>query len=387
MSRTPQLSRRNRPNQQSWQSRRTWWSPRAWQTWLVLIAVVVLGGLGTLTWWHGSARFSPGTGPDFHLDPPQELDPSDLQAMTSGIPVLCYHYFRPSFAPGYLVRVLGAVILSLPTLGPKEFWTTPISEFERHLRYFRDHGIAVVTLDDLVAASQEGRPVPRPAVVLTIDDADQSVYELAYPLLKKYGLRAHLFVPTGKVGTQWSGLTVCSWSQLREMQTAGVMLLESHAHDLHWKIATPQGWEPVIWHPDQVPEAAVVDQLPATDRPHLARQSESVTRSAALEMTMAGTYRAVAADLLTSRNCLAARTGRPPAFLAWPYGFASDGLDSVAAAVGFSGTVSLHPTPWQVSESLWHIGRVGMTAKATPDLLKSFCSRADGDGLLARKEP
>ena len=48
------------------------------------------------------------------------------------------------------------------------------------------------------------------AAVLTIDDADRSVYELAWPLLRKYGMRAHLFVPTAKVGTSWSELEVCT---------------------------------------------------------------------------------------------------------------------------------------------------------------------------------
>ena len=43
----------------------------------------------------------------------------------------------------------------------------------------------------------DGRPLPSAAVVLTVDDADVSFYELAFPLLKKYGMRAPVVSTSG----------------------------------------------------------------------------------------------------------------------------------------------------------------------------------------------
>lgn len=359
-------------------SPRTRKSGSNWRTWVVMVAVAMLCALGALTWWHGNERFVPSSGPGTYLDSPVELDTEKLVGMGQGVPVLCYHYFRSGFEPFYLLKVVAAVVLSLPTLGPKEFWTTPIGEFERQLRFFRDNDIAVLTLDDLATAADEGREVARPAVVLTIDDADRSVYELAYPLLQQYGFRAHLFLPTAKVGQKWSGLDVCTWPQLREMQASGTILLDSHGHDLHWKISTPRGWEPVFWHPDQLVRAAnsggSVAVMPARLDPNLIGNADPFQLTAVLT----GQYGTVASDLMTSRQVLLASAGRNSTYLAWPYGYASDALDSLAASVGFTGTVSLHPTPWNLSESLWHIGRIGVTAKVTTDQLAGlFVTNSD----------
>ena len=93
-----------------------------------------------------------------------------------------------------------------------------------------------------------------PGLVLTIDDADRSVYELASPLLREYGVRAHLFVPTGQVASRWSGIEVCGWAELREMADSGVVLLGSHTHDLHYKVGTDRGRQPVFWNPDRIGE-------------------------------------------------------------------------------------------------------------------------------------
>jgi len=357
---------------------------------LVLTAVVLLVTFSIATWWNGSGRQVPSSGePHANLDRPEELDLATLQDGVDGIPVLCYHYFRRGFAPVYLLRVLGAVVLNLPTLGAKEYWTIPSAEFERHLRYFRDHGISVLTLDEVAAANRTGTPLPRPAVVITIDDADASVYHLAFPLLREYGFRAHLFVPTAKVGKRWSGLEVCDWEQLRRMQESGVMIIDSHTHDLHWKIETEGEWEPVLWHPEYLPDPGGMGTVTrSSDSP-----AETGTRTGAvggplqLQRALAGPLNAVAKDLLTSRQALTDSVRREPHFLAWPYGFASDALDSIAAATGFLGTLSLRPAAWHEEEAPWHIGRFGITAKTTLDQLAKMFLPPHGDKLLAGRAP
>jgi len=293
------------------------------------------------------------------LDTPRELRDDDLKSVHDGVVILCYHYFRPTYDPEYMSRVLGAVILNLPTLGYKEFWTTPITEFERHLRYFRDEGIPVLTLDEL-----DDPGLPTPAVVLTIDDADRSVYDLVFPLLEEYGMRAHLNVPTAKVGTRWSGLNVCTWSQLKEMAASGHVLMESHGHDMHWKVVSDRGFEPSFLHPDKMSaeDAEILASvLPDQDDPSLV--------AVRIVDALTGTHAAVAADLWTSRRLLAEHTGRHPDFLAWPYGFATADLDSAAAGLGFRGTLSLSAGAWRPGDSPWHMRRYAVTAKTTLELI------------------
>jgi len=295
------------------------------------------------------------------LDVPRHLMDTDLKRVDDGVVVLCYHYFRRTYDPDYMARVLGAVILNLPTLGYEEFWTTPIAEFERHLRFFRDQGIPVITLDDL---ADRGDDLPTPAVILTIDDADRSVYELVWPLLREYSVTAHLNVPTAKVGQRWSGLDVCSWEELAEMAASGNVLLESHGHDMHWKVATDEGYRPSFLHRDGLSAGDPADLaalLPDVDDPGLL--------SPGVRATLTGAHALAAADLWTSRRLLETRTGRAPEFLAWPYGFATAGLDSAAAALGYRGTLSLSAGPWRRGDDLWHLNRYAVTAKTTLELI------------------
>lgn len=73
-------------------------------------------------------------------------------------------------------------------------------------------------------------------VHLTIDDAYRNVYEIAFPILKEYGITATLFVPTSKIGRTCyepdyrTSQTYCTIQQLKEMRDSGIIHIESHGH-------------------------------------------------------------------------------------------------------------------------------------------------------------
>jgi len=324
---------------------------------LLGIAVLLASGCGDRT-----DITEPGDLSAYHLDPP-DLATGGFPPITDGVPVFCYHYFRSGFDAVYFMKVLGSVLFGMPALGPREFWTTPEGEFEKHLRFFRDSGTAVMTLNEVADLIEAGGDLPDRAVVLTIDDADLSVYELAYPLLKKYGMRAHLFVPTAKVNSSWSELEVCSWEQLAEMAASGHIIIESHTRDLHFKVRTPEGLEPVFFHPDWIPEQSRLRN--SKDLARQTRTNPEVGLPENLTEVLSGPYGVVAADLMASRMDIRAGTGTWSQWLAWPYGFASDELDSLGVAAGFRGTVSLYPVAFSTQDSTLHVGRFALTAKTT----------------------
>ncbi len=299
-----------------------------------------------------------------------------------GVPVICYHYFRPRFDPGYLVRVAGSLLFGLPALGDREFWTLPAAEFENHLRYFRDHGITVMTLQEVQALIEGQGDIPDKAVVLTIDDADRSVYTVAYPLLRKYGMRAHLFVPAAEVGSAWSGLDMCSWDELKQMHDSGFVILESHTNRLHYKAPLRGIMEPVFWNPELIDRDVLV-----TDLQDLNRYQDAVATLAGpgWEDLLQGRFRPVAGDLLASRAAIFHNTGARALWLAWPYGFGNGDLDSVAARAGFTGTVSLAPRAMSPETGLWDVGRYTVTARTTTADIAALFSRDDsGSPVIAR---
>jgi peptidoglycan/xylan/chitin deacetylase (PgdA/CDA1 family) len=313
----------------------------------VAAVLLLIGGCGDRP-RSGAAGSAATAANSIAMAPGNQLDPPALAALSKvpvagGVPVLCYHYFRGTIAPGYALRVLGSVVLGLPALGPREFWTTPVAEFERHLRHFRDSGTAVVTLDEVADLIAAGKPLPAKAVILTIDDADQSVYRHAFPLLKKYSLRAHLFVPTAQIGRSWSGLRLCDAGQLREMAASGLVLIDSHTHDLHYKLPAAGGPRPAFLQPEGIPR----ERRLATSDPQ------------------AGRWAPIIADLQTSREQIVQLIGQRSPWLAWPYGFASPALDSLSLALGFRGTVSLSPRAFGPADRDLRVGRYTLTAHTT----------------------
>jgi len=68
--------------------------------------------------------------------------------------------------------------------------------------------------------------LPRKGVCITFDDCYSNLYEIAFPILKRYGLKASLFAPTKLIGTRG----FMNWDQLREMARFG-NTIESHTHN------------------------------------------------------------------------------------------------------------------------------------------------------------
>jgi len=89
--------------------------------------------------------------------------------------------------------------------------------FENHLQYLNTNGYSTVSLDRLAAFFNLEDQLPPNAFVMTFDSAERWVYDLAYPLLKRYGYTAAVFIPTGSVGNPKN----ITWAELAEMAAAG----------------------------------------------------------------------------------------------------------------------------------------------------------------------
>lgn len=92
----------------------------------------------------------------------------------------------------------------------------------------------ILSVDELYEYLESGSLPCRPCTVITFDDALENVYTTAYPLLKKNGIPATIFVPTGLIGksmkTNEGGKKVMSLDQLKELSTNENITLASHCH-------------------------------------------------------------------------------------------------------------------------------------------------------------
>jgi len=99
---------------------------------------------------------------------------------------------------------------------------------EPRLLYLSANGYRTIATDEIARLVIDGvRPGPR-SVALTFDDAWESAWSVAFPLLKQYGLRAILFAIPGRVGDGHERSPFVTWPQLRELHESGVFDVQSH---------------------------------------------------------------------------------------------------------------------------------------------------------------
>ncbi|MEW6552123.1 MAG: polysaccharide deacetylase family protein [Campylobacterota bacterium] len=114
-----------------------------------------------------------------------------------------------------------------------------LSIFEEHLQYIKSKFTSIFP----------GENITGNCVCLTFDDAYVDFYYLIYPLLKKYGLKALLAVPSKyildscdeisetRMGFEHNDLfanyekgTFCTFKELKEMVDSGLVRIGSHSH-------------------------------------------------------------------------------------------------------------------------------------------------------------
>lgn len=99
------------------------------------------------------------------------------------------------------------------------------SNFEAQMTWLTRNGFEVVRLDDLGAFLAGRRPLPRKSVVITFDDGYESVHRHAFPVLRRLGLPATVFVYTDFLGAG----DALTWPQLQELQASGLVEVQSHS--------------------------------------------------------------------------------------------------------------------------------------------------------------
>ncbi len=88
--------------------------------------------------------------------------------------------------------------------------------FLKHLNFLKENNFNVLPLSKLILFLREKKSLPEKSVFITIDDAYKSVYEIAYPLLKKFNYPFTVFVSTNNVAKNNSS-NFMTWTMLNEI--------------------------------------------------------------------------------------------------------------------------------------------------------------------------
>ena len=112
-------------------------------------------------------------------------------------------------------RVLSARTPS-SAIDPGMFVTGPT--FERHLALLTQ-SYTLVTIDQMGRWLAGDATFDRPPCALTFDDGWRDNYEVAFPILQRYGAPATVFLITGAIGSPG----MLDWPQILEMERAGIV--------------------------------------------------------------------------------------------------------------------------------------------------------------------
>ncbi len=139
----------------------------------------------------------------------------------SHVAVLMYHYVVPE---KYNVEPNNARI--------------NLEAFEQGMKFLHDEGYHTATLKELEQYVKGEIQLPEKTVVLTFDDGYQNNVVYAYPVLKKYGFKANIFIVGTKLSDQKQKFipTAKTTISRQEMKaTSDVFAYHSHTYNLHYK--------------------------------------------------------------------------------------------------------------------------------------------------------
>ena len=136
------------------------------------------------------------------------------------LPILMYHSLQKD------IKMQGTYVISP-------------GDFERDIKYLKEHGYTSVTFAQLVDFVTNGTPLPEKPVMITFDDGYYNNLLYGEPILKKYGFTA-VISPIVSCTEEYSNLDNISpvygcagWEQLKSAMENNTFTVENHTYNLH----------------------------------------------------------------------------------------------------------------------------------------------------------
>ncbi len=230
---------------------------------------------------------------------------------TNGVAVLGYHHLLPD---------------NINKKYRKKSITLSLETFEEQMQLLYENGYSSLTMEELSEYLDGNIAVPEKSVVLTFDDGYLSNYIYAYPILKKYGFRATVFVITGMVMDKTEELNskrlnFIGWDQIH--QYGDVFEHGGHTHNLHYVTGSYS---------------------------HLVSSPK----------------RKIIADLKKSQDLLQTE------YFAYPYGQYNDKVIDALKETGYKMAFTTNPGRVFPGDDLYRLGRLCIDRKTTMNMFKDY---------------
>lgn len=236
------------------------------------------------------------------------------------IPVLMYHTFdeNPKF-PG------------INTTG---------EQFKAQLTYMKENGYTAITTEEFVMYQKGLKKLPLKSFMITIDDGYESVYDIAFPILKELEMKATLFVITSHIelGHRFD-IPILTWEQIKEMHNSGYVEIGNHTHDLHWRgNNNTAGYEAMIFN--QTKDGRTI--------------------------TNAERERMIISDLKHAHQLIEQNVGEAPKTFAYPYGAYDQVAERAVKSLRYDVVHTVKPGVNFHDGDVAHVKRINMTSEVNP---------------------
>lgn len=264
--------------------------------------------------------------------------PVALLTPSEGVSVLMYHHLAPEGSYAGTENEKNAAIIS-------------VEAFATQMEYLANEGYTSLFLSELIELLQAGSPMPAKCVAITFDDAYESVYVYALPILQSYGLKGTVAIIGEQIGRPAQGaykpimLTTLSRAQMEEMRQSGCFEFQSHSYALHRIVKINQ-------HEDT--------GYAATSRIYLQEQSRRETAAEKLDR--------LSEDFITQEQKLASY-GINANILLYPYGATDKALIDAARKAGIEAGFTVQTGKVRQGCDLYRLPRLTISSR---DSMKSF---------------
>ena len=124
-----------------------------------------------------------------------------------------------------------ATVFMYHKFGVSKYPTTSvtINQLENHITELTKDKYNILPLNFIVDAIINDANLPENTIGISIDDADESFFEVAWPLFKKNNIPVTLFVTTGTIVN--NNKSYLNWDEIRKLKEEGVTIgAHSHTH-------------------------------------------------------------------------------------------------------------------------------------------------------------
>jgi peptidoglycan/xylan/chitin deacetylase (PgdA/CDA1 family) len=229
--------------------------------------------------------------------------------------------------------------------------------FEAQMKQLKDSGITVIGMQDLLAWKRGEKNIPPRCAVVTFDDGLKSQYEVAWPIMKKFGYTFTMFIYTeGVRGGLFGGGEAITWEQLGDMRDNGIDI-EAHS-------ATHQDLR---------------EGHPVTIRQPDGKKVRKRLTGAEYEQFLQN-------ELVGCKTLLEQRLGIKVNCFAVPYGFYNQHVKDLARSAGYEAMFTVYGQPITFTSPLDSMGRYAIEAnkpKVFDDAVKMIGAPTSGGAPVA----